>query len=285
MDESSIKKEIMVIKASGDREAFSEVKLRQSLERARVVPDLADAVVEEIKKELYDGISTSDIYARIFSFLRKKHRPTAARYNLKQALMELGPTGHPFEKFVGEILKAQGFQVEVGKIVEGVCVRHEIDISAVKDGRHIMVECKFHNQPGVKSDVKVALYVQARFEDVSRRWKQAQEHAQKFHEPWIVTNTKFTSDAVNYASCVGMTAIGWNHPSGQSLQFLIEKYNLHPLTCLTALNSTQKKMLIDKGIILCAEVMANKELLKSVGLGEDKIGQIIKEADSLCHIK
>lgn len=278
-----MEKEIMIKKASGESEPFSEEKLRRSLERVHVMPDLIDAIVEEVKNELHDGISTSDIYARAFSLLRKEHRPMAARYHLKRALMELGPTGHPFEKFVGELLKAEGFQVEVGKIVEGVCVSHEIDVSAVKDNRHIMVECKFHNQPGVKSDVKVALYIQARFEDVSKKWKQARGHGQKFHEAWLVTNTKLTSDATNYASCVGMTAIGWDYPSDKSLQALIEKYNLHPLTCFTTLSATQKQTLINSGLILCADVLANRELLKSVGLNEDQISQVIEEAGDLCH--
>ncbi|OGE82957.1 MAG: ATPase [Candidatus Doudnabacteria bacterium RIFCSPHIGHO2_01_FULL_49_9] len=277
-------KGIIITKESGEREAFSEAKLRRSLERAQATPDLIDIVVEEVKGGLYDGMSTSDIYTRAFSLIRKKHRPTAARYHLKRALMELGPTGHPFEKFIGELLKAQGLQVEVGKTVEGVCVFHEIDVSALQDDRHIMIECKFHNQPGVKSDVKVALYIQARFEDVAKKWKQEPSHGQKFHEAWLVTNTKLTSDAARYASCVGMKAIGWGYPMEGSLEYLIEQYNLHPLTCLTSLNQNQKQLLLNRGIILCRDIIKDKNMLGLVGLNGAKVEQVINEAKELCHI-
>jgi Holliday junction resolvase len=260
--------QILIEKASGEREVFSSDKLRRSLEKAGASPTIIDKITDHVLKELKNGDKTSDIYKHAFLILSENERPTAGRYHLKQALMELGPTGHPFEKFVGELLKAQGFSVEVGTIVEGACVTHEVDVTAQKDNHHIMVECKFHNQPGVKSDVKVALYVQARFEDV----------AKKFHEAWLVTNTKLTTDAIRYATCVGMTAIGWSYPQDSSLEHLIEQFNLHPLTCLTTLNDTQKRLLLDQGFILCKDIVDNPRALGT------NAKQIIQEAKELCNL-
>lgn len=276
-------KEVLIIKASGEREPFSEEKLRSSLEKSRASADLIAQTLQHIKKELKDGMRTADIYRHAFSLLRKHYPLSAACYSLKKAIMELGPTGFPFERFVGELLRAQGFSVQVGKVHRGLCVSHEIDVAAEKDNRHIMVECKFHNEQGLKSDVKVALYVQARFEDIEKQWRLKPGHGEKFHEAWLVTNTKLTSDAIKYAACVKMKAIGWNYPAQGSLQNLIEKSGLHPLTCLTTLSRFQKRQLLDQGLILCRDISRSENALKSIGINKSKMGQIVEEIDKLCQ--
>ena len=279
-----MKKEIIITKASGAQELFSDAKLRRSLQRAHASPELIDEVVARVKSELADGMKTSEIYRKAFALLRKKARPVAARYSLKNALMQLGPSGHPFEQFVGELLKAEGFNVEVARVVQGVCVKHEVDVVGTKDNRHVMVECKFHNQPGLRSDVKISLYVQARFEDVERQWKKQPHHGEKFHEVWLVTNTKLTSDATDYAKCVGMHAIGWSYPLQDGLEVHIEKNGLHPVTCLTNLNRFQKQELVGRGYILCKDIIRESSVLGSVGCDQAKIAAVTKEIKELCHI-
>ena len=143
-----------------------------------------------------------------------------------------------------------------------------------------MVECKFHNEPGVRSDVKVALYVQARFEDVEKAWKVMEGRTPRFHQAWLVTNTKLTEDAIQYAECVGIKAIGWNYPAGQGLAELVERANLHPLTAITSLNRYQKQQLLGKGIILCKELDA--ALLRDAGVAEGRISGVLQEAGELC---
>lgn len=276
-------KGISVIKASGERAPFSEAKLRRSLLRVGAVPGVIDEIVTHIEAELQDGMRTADIYRKAFLYLRKKSRPLAARYSLKNALMELGPTGHPFERFVGELLKSEGFDVEVAKIVQGVCVKHEVDVVGTKDNRHIMAECKFHNRPGLRSDVKISLYVQARFEDIERQWKKQPQHGEKFHEVWLVTNTKLTTDATDYAKCVGMTAIGWGYPFQNGLEVRIDRAGLHPITCLTSLSGMQKRALLEKDIVLCRELLNDSGLLHSIGVPETKVRAIIDEINRLCH--
>ena len=197
--------------------------------------------------------------------------------------MELGPTGHPFEKLVGELLRTKGFSIQVGVVVQGVCVSHEVDVVAEKENRHIMVECKFHNQLGTKSDVKIALYVQARFEDVQKAWLKDKNHIQKFHEAWLVTNTKLTSDAIRYAQCVGLRSIGWRHPVNEGLEVLVEQSGLHPITCLTTLSTGSKRQLLDKNIVFCKEVLQNKNILQTLGLNAAKITQIEEEINELCE--
>ncbi len=274
-------KEIIIIKASGEKEPFSESKLRRSLERVRVAPSTIDDIVVQIKSELKDGTKTSDIYRRAFSLLRQYQSHTAARYGLKAAIMKLGPSGHPFEKFVGKLLKSQGFSIEVSKIVPGFCVTHEIDVVGKKDNRCVMVECKFHNEHGIKSDVKIALYIQARFEDLQKQWQSHPASAQKFDEAWLVTNTKLTSEAIRYAECVGMKTLGWNYPPKNGLENLIERAKLYPLTSLATLNVTQKRALLDSGLVLCREILDNVNVLRAIKIAEEKIDKIINEINKL----
>jgi len=110
--------------------------------------------------------------------------------------MELGPTGYPFEDFVTEILKAKGYVTQTRSILLGKCVSHEIDVIAQKNAEKIMVEAKYHNAPGIHTDVHVSLYTKARFDDLKEKYQ--------FSQPWLFTNTKITPDALAYALCVNM---------------------------------------------------------------------------------
>lgn len=274
---------IFVVKASGEREQFSEAKLRASLRKAGASSDAISAITGKVAAGLHDGMTTKQVYAKAFSYLRRQDRASAGRYHLRMALMELGPTGHPFEKFVGKLLEAEGFSTEVAVIARGRCISHELDVVARKGSEHIMVECKFHNGSGTKSDAKVALYVQARFEDIEKRWKAEPEHGTKLHSVWLVTNTKLTSDATVYAECVGMHALGWNYPAKNGLQELVERYGLHPLTCLTLLNRLQKQTLIGHGFVLCKELLDNRSTLEKV-VGSPRADEVLQEVRDLTNI-
>ena len=188
-----ISKRIMVVKRSGEHEPFSERKVRTSLKRAGADDALIDTIVGRVEGELYDGISTREIYAHVFALLRELQSPLVSRYDLKRSIMELGPSGFPFEIFVAGVLESQGFSVAVGQTVQGKCVDHEVDIIAQKGSRHYMIEAKFHNQPGLKSDIKDALYTYARFLDVEQVWVEIAGHRAHLHKAWLVTNTKVTS--------------------------------------------------------------------------------------------
>ena len=282
---AATQKEILIVKASGETEPFSSAKLRRSLERSKASSSAIEKIQHIIQKELVPGMKTSDIYRRAFSLLRKYERGSAGRYSLNYAIMELGPSGYPFEKLVGELFALEGFSTEVGKVVSGYCVNHEIDVIAQKDNQHLMVECKFHNQPGIKTDVKVALYIEARFQDVEKAWKQNASHAQKFHEAWLVTNTKLTTDAISYARCIGIKAIGWSYPAKDGLEVRIDRAGIHPITCLTTLSRFQKQQLLEEGIVLCKEIMDNKDKLSFLGLGESKTSTVIDEINQLCFPK
>mgnify|MGYP001628073495 FL=1 len=273
---------VFITKASGEESPFSVIKLQQSLERAGASLDMIDKIVVKIKGQLFDGMSTKKIYSQAFSMLRKYSKPVAGRYKTKQAILELGPSGYPFEKFIGEILKHQGYRTKVGVIIQRHCVTHEIDVEAEKDNKHFMVECKFHNRQGYKCGVKIPLYIKSRFEDVKKQWQKRKDHATKFHQGWVVTNTRFTEDAIQYGKCSGLILIGWDYPQQGSLSERINLSGLHPITCLTTLTKSEKQQLIDKMVVLCKELCDKPKMLNEIGISDKRIRGILKEGNEIC---
>ncbi len=266
-----------VLKANGDKELFSEEKVITSITRAGIPPSLKDAVLNHVKSKLYDNIQTSEIYHHITEFLEHSSHPfTKARYSLKQAIMALGPTGYPFEDYISEILKHQGYETSVRNILRGECITHEVDIIAEKEKKRIMVEVKFHNFSGSKTNVHVALYTKARFDDVKEK--------NYLDAAWIVTNTKITEDAVVYAFCNNIKVISWSYPDGESLRDTIEKANLSPITAITTLSQSEKQQLLDEHIVLCRDLNDNPDLLHHIVLSETRRETILREMAFVCNL-
>lgn len=274
--------ELHVIKASGNISSFSEEKFISSLVRAGASLEHAQSILEQLRPKIFEGITTKRIYRIAHSLLKKYTGGLAGKYSLKRGIMELGPSGFPFEKYVSEVLRLQGYSTTTGQIVKGQCVNHEIDVIAEKDNHHYMVECKYHNQPGNVSDVKVPLYIQARFKDVEAAWKLLPGHEEKFHQGWVVTNTRFTSDAIQYGQCCGLRLIGWDYPAGGSLSFMVDQLGLYPLTCLTTLTKKEKEDLLGRKVVLVRELCDDQRLLSYVGVREPRLGLVLKECELLC---
>jgi len=271
-------KPIQIIKATGEREEFNPQKLRSSLMRAGASEEKADKIVSQIESELKDGDSTREIYRRAFILLEKDERPTAVRYSLRRAIMELGPTGFPFEQFIAKIFQTKGFETTTDYIAKGECADHEIDVVAWNKEKLIMAEAKFHNQHGIKSDLKVVLYVKARWDDIiNQEFNDFGDGPKKLDEGWLITNTKFSESAVKYAKCRGMKLIGWNYPQEGNLQDMIEEANLHPITCLNSTTPSEEKLLMEAGVMLCKQAKANPDILKQAGLSEEKIASVMEE--------
>ncbi len=273
--------DIFITKADGTREKFDVAKLQSSLKRAGANSKVAQDIIDTIQEKLVDGITTKEIYHQAFALLKKEEKPVALKYSLKRAIMELGPSGFPFEKFIAEIFKFQGYTAETGKIVRGFCVEHEVDVVAWNKEKLIMCEAKFHNDPGMKSDLKVALYVKARFDDLRKMtYKYGKER--KLDEGWLITNTKFSSTAIEYGSCQGgLIMVGWNYPPRGNLHDLVLEAKLHPVTCLTSLTGREKKFLLQQGLVLCKSIIENPGLLPLMGLSPVKAKKVLEEIEML----
>ncbi|MBL7807410.1 MAG: restriction endonuclease [Saprospiraceae bacterium] len=268
-----------VVKASGVMEPFNEEKLRKSLRRSGADEVLINQIIQELAEQWHEGITTKSIFKRAFKMLKRRNRPYAARYTLKQAMFDFGPSGFPFEDFVAEVMKSQGYEVETRQLLPGACIRHEMDVVAQKEDRLIWLECKYHPIPGSVSNVKVPLYVHSRFRDLEQ---QQNGNGQLRGEGWIVTNTRFSEDAMAYGRCAGMRLIGWNYPSNGSLREMVDRANLHPVTCLTYLTRQEKNKLLENGIVLSSTLSRPGGWSDLLHLSNERRNKIMSEAQSLC---
>lgn len=242
-----------VIKESGEREKLDLKKLRISILQAGASKSLAEKTIREVRSKVYPSITTREIYHLVMHLLREE-KGVAQRYSLKMAIMVLGPTGFPFEKFVARLLQEYGYSTKTDVYVQGKCVVQEIDVLAEKDGKKYMVECKYHNAPGTRSDLRVVMYTYARFLDVQH---------QGFVQPWLVTNTKCSFEAEKYAKCVNMKVISWNYPGEESLERLLTQKNLYPITTLESLTMDIKQKLVNANIMLVRDLLkANMSFLR-----------------------
>lgn len=114
-----MKSKIQIIKASGEKVVFSVQKLRSSLARSGAGKDAIEAVAKEVESQLHDEMTTKKIYQLAFKILNRKHKPAASKYKLKKAIMELGSSGFPFEKYISELLLSQGHSTTLNLIMRG----------------------------------------------------------------------------------------------------------------------------------------------------------------------
>jgi hypothetical protein len=269
---------VLITKADGEREPFRPEKLEESLERAGASEQSRAKIISHIADELREGMLTEEIYRHAFEMLRAEEQtPVAARYSMKRAVFALGPSGFPFEHFFAEVLKARGWHTRADAILMGRCAAHEVDVVAEKNGKRVAIEAKFHNDPGGKTDIKDALYVHARHLDL----QQSPDQNSRVDEGWLVTNTRFTRNAIHYAQCSSLTLIGWDYPRQNNLLAMIEEAKVHPLTALTTLSESEKRRFLDKRIVLCKHVQ-DRHILQEFGIKPSNMPAILEEAERLC---
>jgi hypothetical protein len=271
-----------VIKASGLEEKFSSRKIYRTLIESGSSRKLARKVIDVVKKRYHKNITTQEILKIILYELRD-FPEISARYDLKRAIMNLGPSGFPFEIFFGNLLKEYGYETQINNFIKGKVITHEVDIIAkkiIKDKEKVyMIECKYHNELGSSTRLHPALYTYARFLDIN--------NSKNFDLPWLVTNTKCSKDALNYAKGVGLKITSWNYPKNLSLQKLISEKKLYPITILKTINSKTKEKLFNSKIVIAKNLLKHsiEELSKKTDLSELEIKKILDEVKIICEIK
>ena len=277
------KENLDILKSSGEKVKFSVDKLRASLRRSGADKAVIQQIIDIVRDELYQGISTKEIYNRAFGLLKNKQSVFASKYKLKKAIYELGPTGFPFERFIAALLKYSGYETSVGIIFQGKCVSHEVDVLATKNGQKIVVECKFHSDQGNKCNVKIPLYIHSRYRDILANYSEEKDTVAP-NEGWVVTNTRFTKDAIAYGNCVGLKLLSWDYPKGNGLKQRIDRLGLYPITVSTLLTSREKQFLLSRDVVLCRELMSDKFYLDHLGISGVRKEKIISEISMLCNI-
>lgn len=277
-------KTIIVTKASGEQEPFDINKLERSLKNAGTSDETIAYILKEITAWIYPGVSTKHIFKKAFSYLKKDQETHSVKYKLKQAFLELGDTGYPFERIIGELFERQGYQCEVGIVVSGCCITHEMDVIATKENIQHLMECKYRLDQGKHINIQVPLYVHSRVNDIAK-YRQVQPEFRNFtFTPWVVTNTRFSPDSEAYSKCSGIRLLGWDYPAGEGLKDLVEKYQLYPVSILVNLTAKEKQSLLNAKVVTCKQLLQNLAALDQLELTEAKRKKIIKELKELCHV-
>jgi len=266
---------MLITKASGEKEPFIRKKYEESLKRAGLTVAEVREVSNQLYQDLYPEIPSEKIYFKTQRVLLKRNKLFAAKYSLKRAIMQLGPSGYFFERYMAAVLAEYGYLAKFNQFLLGKCVEHEVDAVAEKDGKKYMIECKYHNTPGNKSDVKVALYVYARFLDL--------KEVQGFDEAVLLTNTPCTSEAIKYSRCAGLKIISWRYPAGEGLEHYIENKKLYPVTVLTIMNNYLNRRFREESVILAKDLLkfTPQSLAKKFGMKETLARKLIGEAAAL----
>lgn len=244
----------MVRKASGGLEPFAPEKLLQSLLSAGADQQMANEILQDIESWLYEEVSTREIYARALSTLGHRMKAAAGRYRMKDALMQLGSSGRPFEIFTGEIFKRQGYQVQTGIVVQGRSITHEMDVIATNKSEQHLVECKFSQMQGSHVSIQVPLYVHSRVNDIASLRRNLPEYHHLVFIPWVITNTRFSSDSLAYSKTYGLQLLSWDFPYGYGIKDIIEKERLYPITILSSLTLREKETFIRRDIVTCSQL-------------------------------
>jgi hypothetical protein len=274
---------VQIRKASGELEPFELNKLESSLHNAGADRDSIAKVLKGIESWIYDGITTKQLYSKAFNLLRKLQRPSATRYKLKRAIYDLGPSGYPFEAFMGQVFERLGYTTETGIIVKGQCLNHEMDVIATNDQEQLIMECKFHKDQGHHVGIQVPLYVHSRVNDIIDLRKTQKEYSGLKFSIWVVTNTRFSTDAIQYSRCKNVHLLAWDFPRGKGIKELVEQAHIFPVTILTHLLKKDKLYLLEKGIVSCHQLYSQMEILNELDLSTRKKKALIEELEEICN--
>jgi len=257
----------LIIKSNGEKEFYQKEKVIKSLQKLNISQERIDEILFAIEHQLPSVVSAKKLFGFIFSYLKEKEPRYSFKYNLKQAIFKLGPAGYPFEKFVSHLLKLYGYQAKHNVFLRGKCLTYEIDILAEKDNITYIGECKFHQHNWKINDIKVVLYSYARFLDLQKEINE--------ERPWVITNTRFTTEACKFAECYNIKLLAWNFPE-ENLPYLIDNKKAYPLTIFDFLPLKIIQKFFNYDLILIQDIIKkDKSYLKKIsGLEEAIINKI-----------
>lgn len=269
---------LTIIKSTGEREALNLEKVKRGCERAGASAALCEGVAAEVESRARDGMTTREVYEIVHGLLSKEHPPTAARFNLREAILKLGPLGYNFEHYVAKVLAAYGYKTELPPILQGACVTHEVDVLATKDSRTAMMECKFRHDIGIYIGIKDTLATWARFLDLVDGAEIGK--CPHLDECWLVTNSRFSHDSIQYGHCKNMVMLSWDHPRERPLPAWIDDKGLYPITLLPHVDDTVLRKLIEAGFSLLQDLAGAgvDEVVQKSGLSREITQQCIHDA-------
>lgn len=264
----------MIKKGDGNIVPFDRKKVANSLKRVGADKKTSNRVLKVVEEKLQDNMTTYDVYQIVREELKKTTPVAAARYNLRQAILRLGPAGFHFEKYVAAILKEYGYITETPESFQGACVSHETDVTAEKEGRTAFIEAKFRHDPRGHVDIKDTMSTWARFLDLVDGSKL--DLCPHFDEAWIVTNARFSDQSLKYGHCKNMVLIGWNHPEERSFAQMVDHEALYPITVIEDLKKVELDALADMNMMLCKDITdeSMKVLQQRTQMSDSRVEEI-----------
>lgn len=269
---------VYVTKADGSRQLFDSGKIVKTCLRMGANREIADEISKKIESEIYDGVSTEEIFDRIFGLLQE-HRPVIKHLLDLRKGLSLMSSKPEFELLVRVLLSENGYEVTPNRILRGKCVEHEVDGIARKDGVTYFVEVKHHSSYHTPTGLDESRIARAVLEDVIEGFESGLNNWE-IERAMIVTNTKFSEHAKQYGKCRNILQIGWSSPPYHGLQDMIEEKRLYPITCLKSLRKQTKERLASAGIVSLKQLieLEPEELANRTRISKRSLLRLLKEA-------
>jgi len=276
---------MFIINSRGEQEPFSLQKVERSAKRVGADLKLAKQIAKKVEQKIYNGIPTFEIFKIVKDLLNQAHPIFGLKFNLKQAMKDLGPEGFGFEKYAAALLKEVGYTIKLNQFISGRCLgQYEVDFIAENSGALKIGECKYHNQNGVAVDQEVALANYARFLDISQGKLALVKRKQgKKISSLLVTNTRFSIRAIQYSECSGVELWGWKYPTSNGLEVFIDQKKLYPITILPSFQRQWAGVFNQRNIILAADVLklSLERLSQEANIKKEELNKMASEAEIL----
>ncbi len=272
---------INVRKADGGLEPYNGAKVLRTLLHLGVDRVEAERLEKEISRRVYDGIPTSEILSMIYELAGRAKPEIRYLKDLREAISAMR-SKPDFEEYARIVLRAAGYLVEPGRVLEGRCISHEVDGIAFKDDEILVVEIKHHVNPHAYTGLGTVLELWAALEDLKEGYRLGL-HPYAFTSAILICNTKISLHAERYARCKRIMYMGWRYPRALALSDIVSSNRIYPVTMLKELSREQIERLGDRGIVTISQLskMRSEELAEIMGTDLEYAEKIRKLAEDL----
>lgn len=279
---SRSKRRKKIVKKNGEEELFIPEKLCQSVTSVGVPDHLAQQVCAIVDESIESGVSTDKIFITTRKYIKEFNPKMAAIYSLERGLSALGPSGFIFEQYVAALFREMDYLVKTNVYAKGEGVSHEIDVWAEKGNVVYVIEAKYRNDFRAKTHINQVMYADAKIQDIKRQAVKDGD-TREFYE-WVVTNTQFTDNAINYVEYRDMQLMGWDFPKYINLKKIVYERGLYPVTVLPSITKKALKKFSSDGIILVKQLVGLNinQFMESYELSHTLSKKIVDEIKELC---
>ena len=272
---------IHVRKADGRLEPYDRSKVLRTLLHLGFDRSKAEQLEKAVSEKVYDGMPTSEILSLIYELAREFRPEIAHLRDIREAISAMRPKPD-FEEYARMVLRAAGYLVEPGRVLEGRCVSHEIDGIAFREDEAYVVEVKHHVNHHAYTGLGTVLELWAALEDLKEGFRLGL-HPYHFTSAILVCNTKISLHAERYARCKRIMYMGWRYPRAFALSDIVSEKKLYPITMLKTLPQAVIEKLGDRGVVTLDQLrkMESEDLAKLIGVSIDEAGRIKSLAEKL----